>query len=214
MDKFEEFEKAQQKIRELDFRGKSLTSDDMLKQYQLRNSFGLDPSKKIHRIFQKNYYKKDVADGYLTLPLASATVWNDPLENPLANISGIDPVTGGSIDYGSLVRSFYALCWTDRPNPTAVDWANFSHGDKAVRISTTIGKLMDRVMLQSDSIYMHRSWLIDVEYNNPSLIQAMKYPTKVLNLMESTGTLLAASVAVVQTQFSGEDEVRLLFDAS
>lgn len=42
----------------------------------------------------------------------------------------------------------------------------------------------------------------------------MKNPTVVLNHMESTGSMLAASAAVVRTQFSGEDEVRLLFDAS
>jgi hypothetical protein len=214
MNKFEEFEKAQSKIRELDFQGKDLYCGEMLEQYKLRNSFGLDPFKKIHRIFQRDYYEKDVSEGYLTLPVASSTVWKDPLENPLENVTGIDMVTGGAIDYGSLVRSFYALCWTDRSSPNAADWVSFSHGKKAVRISTTVGKLLDRLMSNSDRLYMHRAWLINVEYKNQFLIRVMKNPTVVLNHMESTGSMLAASAAVVRTQFSGEDEVRLLFDSS
>lgn len=214
MKNFEKIEKAQSMIRELDFQGKDHNSSEMLEQYKLRNSFGLDPSKIIHRIFQKDYYEKDVSEGYLSLPVASSNVWKDPLENPLEDVTGIDTVTGGEIDYGSLVRSFYALCWTHRSNPNPTDWANFSHGKKAVRISTTVGKLLDRLMSNSDPLYMHRIRLIDVEYQNPSLIQAMKSPAVVLNHMESTGSMLAASAAVVSTQFSGEEEVRLLFDAS
>lgn len=214
MNKFEEFEKAQSKIRELDFQGKDLCSSEMFEQYKLRNSFGLDPSKKIYRIFQKDYYEKDFSEGFLTLPVASSNVWKDPLENPLENVTGIDTVTGVQIDYGSLVRSFYALCWTDRSNPSDTDWESFSHGNKAVRISTTVGKLLDRLMSKSDRLYMHRIWLTNVEYKNPSLIQAMKSPAVVLNHMESSGSMLAASAAVVRTKFSGEDEVRLLFDAS
>lgn len=130
MNKFEEFEKAQSKIRELDFQGKDLVNREMLEQYKLRSSFGLDPSKKIHRIFQKDYYEKDVYEEYLTILIASSTVWKDPLENPLEYVTGIDTVTGGKIDRGSLVRFFYALCWTERSNPRLDDWSNFSHGKR------------------------------------------------------------------------------------
>lgn len=214
MNKFAEIEKAQSKIRVLDFQGKDLTSPEALEQYKLRNSFGLDPATKIHRIFQKDYYDKDVSEGYLTLPVASSTIWNDPLENPLEDVTGIDVVTGGQIDYGSLVRSFYALCWTNHSNHNPTDWDSFSHGKKAIRITTTVGKLLDRLMTNSDLLYMHRTWITDVEYKNPVLIQAMKNPAVVINHMESTGCMLAASAAVVRTEFSGEDEVRLLFDAS
>jgi hypothetical protein len=61
---------------------------------------------------------------------------------------------------------------------------------------------------------MHRTWLIDVEYKNPALIQAMKNPAGVVNHMESSGSILAASAVVVRTAFSCENEVRLLFDGS
>ena len=214
MKKFEEFEKAQRKIRQLDFQGKDLSSPEALEQYKLRNSFGLDPAAKIHRIFQKDYYDKDVSESYLTLPVASSIIWNDPLENPLENVTGIDSVTGGQIDYGSLVRSFYALCWTGRLDHNPTDWGSFSHGKKAIRITTTVGKLLNRLMTTSDRLYMYRTWLIDVEYKNPALIQAMKNPAVVINHMESSGSMLAASAAVVRTQFSCENEVRLLFDVS
>jgi hypothetical protein len=212
--KFEEFEKAQNKIRQLDFQGKDLSSPKVLEQYKLRNSFGLDPAAKIHRIFQKDYYDKDVLEGYLTLPVASSTIWNDPLENPLEGVAGIDSVTGGIIDYGSLVRSFYALCWTDRTEHKITDWGSFSHGKKAIRITSTVGKLLDRLMTTNDRLYMHRTWLVDVEYQEPALIREMKTPAIVMNHMESSGSMLAASAAVVRTEFSCENEVRLLFDSS
>ena len=61
---------------------------------------------------------------------------------------------------------------------------------------------------------MHRFWVVDVEYRDPALILAMKNPNEVYDRMESTGSLLAVSAALVRTQFSHEDEVRLLFDAS
>lgn len=214
MNKFEEFEKAQSKIRELDFQGKDIFSSEMLEKYKLRNSFGLDPSKQIHRIFQKDYYEEDVRGGYLTLPVASANVWDDPLENPLGDVTGVDAVTGGEIDYGSLVRSFYALCWTDRATPKDTDWVNFSHGKRAVRISTTVGKLLERLMSNNDRLYMHRYWLTNVQYESPFFIQAMKSPAVVLSRLDSTGAMLAASAAIVQTKFSEENEVRLLIDTS
>jgi len=214
MNKIEIFEQEKQKIIELDIAGHALNSDVMCLQYQRRNSFGLSPDKEIHRIFQRNYYERDVKDGYLTLPLASATVWSDPLENPLSDVQDIDTVTGLKVHLGSLVSSFYALCWTDRVSPNESDWENFSHGNEAVRVSTTVGKLMKRMMDAKDPCYMQRTWLIEVEYKDPVFIQSMKNSNEVYERMESTGSLLAVSAATVRTQFSDEDEVRLLFDNS
>lgn len=206
------FGRAQAEVNRLDFAGKGASHIDVYRQYQRRNSFNLDPDMKIYRIFQQHYYQKDVADGCLTLPRATATVWNDPLENPLESITMTDPQTGMPIHLGSTVSNFYALCWTRRALPTAEDWASFSHGVPVIRIGTTIGKLLDRVMPIGDPAYMHRSWLVDVDYMDPNLIQQMKTPDKVLHRMESTGSMLALSAAVVRTSFSDENEVRFLFD--
>lgn len=217
MNKFTEFENAQTNIMELDFNGKDIFSVEMIEQFKLRNSFGLNPSTQIHRIFQKDFYDADVHDGYLTLPIANSNVWKDPLENPLESVTGIDPVTGDLIDYGSLVRSFYALCWTSRASASDNDWISFSHGKNTVRISTTVGKLLDRLIKSTgatDRLYMHRTWLVKVEYKDPVLISAMKNPAVVIGCMDSTGAKLAASAAIVRTDFSIEDEVRLLFDSS
>ncbi len=73
---------------------------------------------------------------------------------------------------------------------------------------------MDRVMSITDSCYMHRAWLIEVDYKDPTLIASMKSPQEIYNRMDSIGALLALSAAVVRTAFTTEDEVRLLFDAS
>lgn len=206
------FEEAQKEVRCLDFAGRDAQHIETYHQYQRRNSFGLDPSMKIYRIFQQRYYDDDLKDGCLTLPLASANVWKDPLENPLASVIVTDQQTGQSVHLGAVVNRFYALCWTHRVEPTAADWGSFSHGMPAIRIGTTVGKLLDRVMAMSDPGYMHRSWLVDVKYMEPHLIQQMKTPDEVYSRMESTGSMLALSAAVVRTTFSGEDEVRFLFD--
>ncbi|WAL83549.1 hypothetical protein OYT13_03500 [Pandoraea sp. XJJ-1] len=206
------FEQAQAEVNSLDFKGKRAGDTEVYRQYQRRNSFGLDPNMRIYRIFQAHYYQKDVTDGCLTMPCATANVWDDPLENPLASVTVTDPLTGVPVHLGSTVSGFHALCWTQRALPTAEDWASFSHGVPAIRIGTTVGKLLDRVMSMSDSAYMHRSWLVDVDYMEPHLIQQMKTPDEVLGRMNSTGSMLALSAAVVRTDFSVENEVRFLFD--
>lgn len=215
MDKLAEFEAAQVEIRTLDYHGGSIRSVEALRQFKRRNSFGLDENRRIYRIFQSKYLKEDIEGGFLTLPKASSSVWNDGLENPLSNVYDKDIATGFNIHLGSLVSSFHALCWTHRAEATPDDWLDFSHGGDAVRISTTVGKIMDRVMRISDPAFMYRAWLIEVEYQNPSLIASMQSSSEVYRRMEChQGALLALSAAVVRTEFTDEDEVRLLFDPS
>lgn len=211
-DRVQCFEQAQAEVNRLDFAGKDFRHIEAHRQYQRRNAFGLDRDMKIYRIFQQHYFDDDVKNGSLTLPRASANVWKDPLENPLASIIVTDPQTGQPLHLGSVVNNFYALCWTSREVVTPKDWASFSHGGPAIRIGTTVGKLLDRVMPMSDPCYMHRSWVVDVEYKAPRLIQQMQTPDEVLSRMESTGSMLALSAAVVRTAFSDEEEVRFLFD--
>jgi len=215
MDKISEFEAAQKEIRTLDFQGNSIRSEVAFRQFQRRNSFGLDRNKRIHRIFQSEYLQNDIAGGFLTLPKASSSVWGDVLENPLSDVYDIDIATGLDIHLGSLVNSFHALCWTHRADSNPDDWADFSHGKDSVRISTTAGKIMDRVMRVEDPAFMYRAWLVEVEYKTPSLIKQMQNPAEVYRRMEcQQGALLALSAAVVRTTCTDEDEVRLLFDPS
>lgn len=211
-DRVQSFEEAQREIACLDGSGKDAQHLETYRQYQRRNSFGLDPSMKIYRIFQQQYFDYDQTNNCLTLPRATSNVWKDSLENPLASVFETDQQTGLPLHLGSVVSQFYALCWTNRAKPTSTDWASFSHGTTAIRIGTTVGKLIDRVMSISDQCYMHRSWLVDVEYRCPRLIQQMQTSSEVCRRMESTGSMLALSAAVVRTDYSGEDEVRLLFD--
>lgn len=214
MNQIEKFEMAQNTIRGLDVQGWQVNSDPMYRAFQRRNSFGLDQDKKIYRIFQKDFLEKDISDRYLTLPRACASVWNDSLENPLASVYDVEIATGLNVHIGSLVSSFYALCWTHRAEPSRSDWDNFSHGKEPVRISSTIEKLMDRMMRVSDRCYMHRSWLVEVDYKDPEIIRMMQNPQEVYRRVESQGALLALSAAVVRTEYADEDEIRLLFDPS
>jgi len=214
MNRFDAFLSDQAEIGRLDFRGLSSSDAEMHRQYQRRNSFGLDPARKIHRIFQKAFYEKDVADGYLTLPRASASVWGDLLENPLENVTEIDPVTGDTVNLGSLVNGFYGLCWTARDSATDRDWDYFSHEVPAIRITTSVGRLLGRMMRLEDPWYMNRSWIIQVDYKDSPFIKMMQNPGEVHRRIESTGALLALSTAIVDSNYDDEDEVRVLFDNS
>lgn len=208
-----EFNIAQEAIRSLDLRGKNSRDVDMYRQYQRRNSFGLPPGKKLHRIFQKNFYERDVADGLLTLPRASASEWHSPLENPLATIVDKDVVTGEEIRLGpSLLGNAFALCWTSREKAANSDWASFSHGKAAVRVTGSVGSLLDRIMCTDDPSYMHRCWLIEVDYRDPNLIRSMQNPDELYARMESTGAMLALSIAIIDTGYGDEEEVRLVVD--
>lgn len=114
MSAIDAFGREQEGVRELDFQGNPSSSEPMFRQYQRRNAFGMESQKKIHRIFQNDLLDKDISEGYLTLPKANASLWKDPLENPLSKIQDIDLLTGQKIHVGALVSSFYAMCWTDR----------------------------------------------------------------------------------------------------
>lgn len=214
MDKLQAFEAALGEIRSLDLRGYSIRHQEIYDQFQIRNSFGLDRNQPIHRIFQREFFKRDISEGYLTLPEAKASIWNDPLENPLSDVCDVDLVTGSCLHVGALVSSFHGLCWTHRAQATSSDWSSFSHGKEGIRISTTVGKLMDRLMPISDPTYMYQAWLIAVDYADPTSIEALKNPAEVYRRMDGQGGLLALSAAVVRTKNNDEDEIRLLFDAS
>ncbi len=215
-DRRKSFNEAQEKVNELDLLGKKPSDTDMYCQYQRRNSFGLDPNMKIYRIFQREFYENDTKNGVLTLPRAIANVWNDELENPLSNVTerikNYDLKQNETYYWGSVVENYFALCWTNRENPTDGDWSSFSHGKPAVRIETTVQKLLDRVMVLNDPSYMHKSWLIDVEYKDQNFIKQMRNPEEVKRRIESSGSELVLSAAIVRGSNSAENEVRYLFD--
>jgi hypothetical protein len=208
------FRRLNQAVNDLDSRGYTLESGEIVEAYMRRNMFGIQPEMKIYRIFQSAFLEADIQHNRITLPAASAGFWKDPLENPLANVAGVDEVTGTGIDYGSLVRPFHALCWTQRERASSSDWSSFSHGKPATRITTSAGKLMRQLFDRDDPSYMHRTWLVEVEYAKEDRIKALQNPTEALNRMESTGALLALSAATVRSSFSDESEVRLLCDTS
>lgn len=214
MSNIDHFQCLSQVVNRLDSRGCSLESGEMIEAYIRRNMFGIKPEMKIHRIFQSDFLEADILHNRITLPAASAGFWKDPLENPLANVIGVDKVTGSGIDYGSLVRPFHALCWTQRERASSSDWSSFSHGKPATRITTSAGKLMGPLVSRDDSCYMHRAWLVEVEYAKEDRIKALQNSTEAVNRMEPNGALLALSAATVRSCFKDENEVRLLYDTS
>lgn len=214
MGKIESFMHFQDQIRSLDLKSPPTSLREMYLNYQCRNSFGLSPETKIHRITPKKWYQEDLSGGFLTLPRADKDTWQKPLENPLSNIIDTTSEPNRLIDYGALTSSFYAQCWTSRGNARTTDWEGFSHGQEAVRVSTTIGKLLDRVMQIQDPHYMHRSWISQVDYELTKTIKGIQNKDEVIERMESSGALFALSVAIVEQKHDDENEIRFLYDMS
>jgi hypothetical protein len=182
----DQFRRLNEQVNSLDAQGYGLTSDQMIEAYIKRNMFGLEPEKKIHRIFRSDRLKADIENKVITLPLASGEIWNDPLENPLSSVTGVDEATNAPIDYGNLVRSFHALCWTHREKATSSDWHSFSHDKPATRITTSARKLLSRLFSTSDPCYMNRTWLVQVEYSEDEKIKELQNVPAAQNRIEST----------------------------
>jgi hypothetical protein len=214
VNKSEYFSERCRRIRELDAAGYSIDSAEIFEAYMQRNMLGLDPNKKISRIFQTAYLEADIRAGVITLSRIVDGFWKDKLENPLAKVAVRDEVAGGTIEYGAVVKSLYGQCWTHRRRPTKSDWESFSHGNPASRITTTAKKLIERIADSIDSSYMHRTWLIEVEYLREDRIRSMQTAEGVIERLEPTGAALALSAATVRSTYIDEDEVRLLFDAA
>ena len=67
-------------------------------------------------------------------------------------------------------------------------------------------------MVVSDLNYMHRVWLLDVDYLKADRIKNMQNENEVLGRLESTGASLALSAVTVDAKYIDEDEVRLLYN--
>lgn len=71
---------------------------------------------------------------------------------------------------------------------------------------------MQRLVSSDDSGYMQGTWLNNIKYVGSDRIHAIKNLNEVLSRVESTGTLLILTGAMVRTTFQDESEVRLIFD--
>lgn len=184
---------------------------DLKDQYILQNLFGVEIDTPIYRIFQSRFFLDDVDSRQLTLVRAGPLVWGDELENPLLNLSYPDPQTGGRIILRRLVEDFFALSWTVDADERECNWRNFSHGHSAIRVRTTPRKLLETLIDTDDEYYMLHYYMGLIRYYPETEIRQWLETAPMDSHLDSLGQKLALSAMTLQSIFSDEQEVRLLY---
>lgn len=178
--------------------------------YMRANAFDVELDTPISRICRLEYLLDDVRKGLLTHVRALASIWKDPLENPLYTMRYADSLTGGSIDLTKLVGESYALCWTEGPESEQA-WQTFARSLEYVRITTTPRRLLEGLMHEEDSGYMFHHHIGAVRYRSVADIEHWRRTSNYEEHLDSLGQALIASLTVLREQFMMEQEVRLLY---
>lgn len=179
--------------------------------YVRANAFNVDLDAPISRICRLDHLIEDLERGTLTHIRASASIWNDPLENPLFDVGYPDPISGGSIDLNPIVGSFYALCWTKETTENMQAWNAFAKTPNYVRLTTTPRKLLERLMRREDEYYMFHHYIGGVSYRSPTDIETWRDSTDYPDHLDSLGHGIITSLTVIREGFQSEQEVRLLY---
>ncbi len=178
--------------------------------YMRANAFDVDLDTSISRICRLDYLLDDVRKGVLTHVKALASIWKDPLENPLYTMRYSDPVTGASIDLSKLVGESYALCWTEGLE-SELAWQTFATSSQYVCISTTPRRLLEGLMHEEDRGYMFHHHIGAVRYRSVADIEHWRRAPNYDQHLDSLGQALIASLTVLREQVTMEQEVRLLY---
>lgn len=187
-------------------------SSEKIKEAFIRAStFDVDLDTPIYRIFQLKYLRADIEAGQITLVQALPTVWKDDLENPLLNVEC--NVDGEKCSIREMMSSYYAQCWTKDPVESGIAWSDFAHSQSAVRVKTTLRKLLNRLVDIGCSGYSVRFFAGAVDYCDPSEIEGFRHriSNDCYSVLDSLGHGLANSVMLLSTNHKHEEEVRVLY---
>ena len=141
-------------------------SDDQFKTKYLNvNAVNLDLKESLFRIFNYEYFLKDLENN--TLTLVSPDLWDDPFENFLLKSKGkLDD--GSEVDFSVIRDSFYSQCWSLKEECDGL-WRNYrcNNEDKdriAIKAKTTSGKLFENVYDINDKRHYLSYFIGKVDY--------------------------------------------------
>jgi hypothetical protein len=179
--------------------------------YAEQNARGIDLSQKVYRLLEVDHLCGDIRAGHMTMANIGPLVWNDKLENVLRDATFPDGNGPGTIEIRSLMDSYYAVCWTDRPESRDA-WRDFGKQPTKVRIESTVGQLLAALMQRGDHFCSLRFHAGLVKYRLPA--ELIRWPSEITldDLLDSTGKKLAQALAVVQNTFAKQREVRIIYN--
>lgn len=195
-------------INKANFQGKELY--ELKDLYMLRNTLLIDIDTPIYRIYQIKHLSNDIQNNQTTYRKITSEVWGDPLENPLLNNIYIDK-EGTPFSLGLFEHS-YAQSWTYEKDENVEHWRTFSRASPSVRIKSTIKKLLQEMMDINDPSFMLTHWAGKVIYlPKNELLQWRDNPDYYGHIEDGQGLNIALCLLRLNTQYSDEKEIRMLY---
>ena len=158
---------------------------------------------KIYRFISENRFLDLFKDR--SAALVSPSNWDDPLENYIL----LSPVetSSGVVGEFKLKNDLYGQCWT-LDDSSASMWTRYAPKGDAVRIRTTVGKLIDSLFAANEDAASRRCFIGSVTYfTKPKLDQF----AQTLFSDGSDPIVYAKAFLVKLKDYREESEVRLIY---
>jgi hypothetical protein len=170
-----------------------------------------DLDQKIYRIF--SYGRFQEMFGNKELVLLNPSKWDDPFENFFLKTE-VDCGGGEIATLEALARDWYGQCWTTQSDSDAM-WRIYSPEKEknGIRVSTTIRKLFTAIWDAADDSAYLKFFIGKVEYLTKADIIAFLNKTSFSSItMGGTNDLFSQLLLVKRTEFSHENEIRIIVD--
>ena len=184
--------------------------DKLKKNYLNVNAVNLDLKESLFRIFNYEYFLKDLENN--TLTLVSPDLWDDPFENFLLKSKG-KLEDGREVDFSVIRGSFYSQCWSLKEECDGL-WRNYrcNNEDKdriAIKAKTTSGKLFENVYDINDKSHYLSYFIGKVDYVSDEEI-ADYFKKNIILSNFQTGIEFALTLLTKRKPFAYEEEVRII----
>ena len=139
------------------------------------------------------------------LVLVRPRKWDDPFENALLKATiTMDESVGGSFGFR---HSVYGQCWTSGEETDAM-WRIYSHDKQGIKAKTSPRKLLRALSRDTATSPDLCCFIGRVEYlQENKLLEALQN----VHWANSSGCGIAASLLYKRTEFSHEQEIRLIY---
>lgn len=207
MKPFKHVERTKQiRLIDLKKRKNNLIDKDFKKEYLDVNTINLNLNQNIYRIFDYEYFLKDLKNKHLTL--IKPNLWEDPFENFIMNSTGILP-DGIQVSFDSIREHYFAQCWSLNKECDGL-WRNYRGNKKfAIKIKTNIEKLFNCIYNIEDKFHYLSYFIGKVEYFSDTKLK--KYIENNFDVLAAnSGIEFAETLLIKRRSFNYEKEVRLI----
>jgi hypothetical protein len=164
---------------------------------------GIRDSTRIYRIFPRDRFLNLFKENQNAL--VRPTMWNDPFENVILKADVIS-VSGKKAPF-DFHANVYGQCWTLEAASDAI-WQIYSRCKDAVRVRTTVGKLIDSMRKSHGRLADSTCFIGSVSYLTEQKLKAFGQ-TVFRNGVEPKA--IARSLLVKRKAYKHENEVRLIY---